>query len=256
MTPLDRTRIVLVEDHSLFAESLEMALQLEGFEASRVPLEPGMNCARLLGAVLRLRPRTVLLDLDLGACGDGLSMIRPLTAARASVIVVTSSTDRARWGECVGHGARKVVPKSAPLSEIIACVRRIGNGLAMMLPAEREELLECWRQRLADEKDVLSRLQRLTLREGEVLGMLMAGKQVSEIARERFVSESTVRTQVKAILAKLQVGSQLTAVGLAHRAHWAPPRMPEIRPGVPPLIPRQRVGPPVPPTGAADNHPR
>jgi DNA-binding NarL/FixJ family response regulator len=256
MTPPDHNRIALVEDHSLFAESLEMALSLEGFDAERVALERDMTASRLLSATLALRPRTVLLDLDLGAYGDGMAMIRPLTDARTAVIVVTSTTDRTRWGECIFHGARKIVPKNAPLSEIIACVRRIGNGLAMMLPAEREELLECWRQRLADEKDVLSRLQRLTLREGEVLGMLMAGKQVSEIARERFVSESTVRTQVKAILAKLQVGSQLTAVGLAHRAHWAPPRMPEIRPGVPPLIPRQRVGPPVPPTGAADNHPR
>jgi DNA-binding NarL/FixJ family response regulator len=250
MTPLDRTRIVLVEDHSLFAESLEMALQLEGFEASRVPLEPGMNCARLLGAVLRLRPRTVLLDLDLGACGDGLSMIRPLTAARASVIVVTSSTDRARWGECVGHGARKVVPKSAPLSEIIACVRRIANGLPMMLPAEREELLECWRQRVSAEKEIVKRLQQLTVREGEVLGLLMSGKQVSEIARERFVSESTVRTQVKAILAKLQVGSQLTAVGLAHRARWSPPTLPDA-PSSRPVLPRQRVEPVRHP---ADNH--
>jgi DNA-binding NarL/FixJ family response regulator len=239
MTPLERTRIVLVEDHSLFAESLEMALHLEGFEASRVVLEPGMTGARLLGAILRLRPRTVLLDLDLGPHGDGLSLVRPLTAARASVIVVTSTTDRARWGECLGHGARKVVPKSAPLSEIIACVRRIANGLPMMLPAERDELLECWRQRVAAEKEILKRLQQLTARESEVLGLLMAGKQVGEIARERFVSESTVRTQVKAILAKLQVGSQLTAVGLAHRANWSPPGSTEHAQAQP-ALPRQR----------------
>jgi DNA-binding NarL/FixJ family response regulator len=239
MTPLEHTRIVLVEDHSLFAESLEMALHLEGFEAARVEMEPGMSGARLLGAILRLRPRTVLLDLDLGAYGDGLSLIRPLAAARASVIVVTSTTDRARWGECLGHGARKVVPKNAPLSEIIACVRRVANGLPMMLPAEREELLECWRHRVAAEKEILKRLQQLTLREGEVLGLLMAGKQVGEIARERFVSESTVRTQVKAILAKLQVGSQLTAVGLAHRAHWTPPGGIEAGNGRP-VLPRQR----------------
>jgi len=53
--------------------------------------------------------------------------------------------------------------------------------------------------------------------------MLMSGLQVVEIARQSFVSESTVRTQVKAVLAKLQVGSQLTAVGLAHAAQWRPP---------------------------------
>jgi DNA-binding NarL/FixJ family response regulator len=63
----------------------------------------------------------------------------------------------------------------------------------------------------------------MTRREAEVLGQLMAGKQVSEIARLRFVSESTVRTQVKSILAKLGVNSQLTAVGLAHKLGWQPP---------------------------------
>jgi hypothetical protein len=51
----------------------------------------------------------------------------------------------------------------------------------------------------------------------------MAGQQVSEIARSRFVSESTVRTQVKSVLAKLQVRSQLSAVGLAHAVGWCPP---------------------------------
>ncbi len=56
-----------------------------------------------------------------------------------------------------------------------------------------------------------------------MLGELMNGRQVTEISRSRFVSESTVRTQVKSILAKLQVSSQLTAVGLAHQVGWRPP---------------------------------
>jgi DNA-binding NarL/FixJ family response regulator len=251
MTSLEHNRLALVEDHSLFAESLEMALHLEGFDAARVALERDMAASRLLTAILALRPRTVLLDLDLGAYGDGMALIRPLTDARVAVIVVTSTTDRTRWGECVLHGARKIVPKNAPLSEIIACVRRIGNGLPMMLPAEREELLECWRQRVAAEKEILKRLHQLTVREGEVLGLLMSGQQVSEIARGRFVSESTVRTQVKAILAKLQVGSQLTAVGLAHRADWTPPAAVDVTHGRP-TLPRQRVGSALPARG---NHP-
>ena len=68
----------------------------------------------------------------------------------------------------------------------------------------------------------------MTRREAEVLGQLMAGKQVTEIARTRFVSESTIRTQVKSILSKLQVSSQLTAVGLAHRIGWTPPVAEEL----------------------------
>jgi DNA-binding NarL/FixJ family response regulator len=259
MTSLEPSRIVLVEDHSLFAESLEMALHLEGFEASRLVLDPEMCGARLLAGILRMRPRTVLLDLDLGAHGNGLALVGPLAAARISVIVVTSTTDRARWGECLAHGARRVVAKHAPLSEIIVTVRRLANGLPMMPPAERQELIECWRQRVAAEQDILARLRRLTLREAEVLGLLMSGKQVGEIARQRFVSESTVRTQVKAILAKLQVGSQLTAVGLAHRASWLPPSEPALRSGptsTTPSIPRQRVRSLLPTAAPPDIPPR
>jgi DNA-binding NarL/FixJ family response regulator len=51
----------------------------------------------------------------------------------------------------------------------------------------------------------------------------MTGRQVGDIAKLCFVSESTVRTQVKSILAKLQVSSQIGAVALAHRARWQPP---------------------------------
>jgi DNA-binding NarL/FixJ family response regulator len=72
------------------------------------------------------------------------------------------------------------------------------------------------------------RLERLTPREAQVLRELMAGHQVGEIARTWFVSETTVRTQVKAILTKLEVRSQLAAVGLAHRAGWQPPDAAEV----------------------------
>ena len=82
----------------------------------------------------------------------------------------------------------------------------------------------------------------MTRREAEVLGQLMAGKQVTEIARARFVSESTIRTQVKSILSKLQVSSQLTAVGLAHRIDWTPPVTEErARLTRPPEAPARRV---------------
>ena len=64
-----------------------------------------------MGAAIRTRPRIVLLDLDLGGFGDGADLINPLARTGANVVVVTASVDRARWGECVRHGARKVIDK-------------------------------------------------------------------------------------------------------------------------------------------------
>ena len=67
------------------------------------------------------------------------------------------------------------------------------------------------------------RLELLTRREQEVLGHLMSGRQVRDIAALGVVSEATVRTQVKSILSKLEVSSQLAAVGVAHQAEWQSP---------------------------------
>lgn len=216
-------RIALVEDHSLFADSLRLALKLEGFDARRVPLEAsGGSRTRLAAAIARLRPAITLLDLDLGEFGRGTDLIQPLMLSRIAVVIVTSSTDRARWGECISCGARTVVPKSAALSEIVTTMTRICDGLPVLSSEQRATLIAEWHRDIATTREIQSRLDHLTRSEALVLGELMAGLQVSDISRDRFVSESTVRTQVKSILAKLQVGSQLAAVGLAHRAGWRP----------------------------------
>jgi two-component system, NarL family, nitrate/nitrite response regulator NarL len=224
VTPRSSVRVVVVDDHVLFAESLELALSVEGYDVRRisVPTEERAPGA-LVAAVVRLRPRVVLLDLDLGGFGDGGRLISPLARAGANVVVVTASVDRGRWGEAVRYGARKVLPKSRPLNEILAAVRRISQGLPVMSREEREELLAFWHGERAERQEVLSQFEALTVRERQVLGHLMRGRNVREIAAASVVSEATVRTQVKSILAKLGVTSQLAAVGLAHSIDWRPP---------------------------------
>jgi len=217
-------RILIVEDHVLFAESLELALSVEGYDVRRIPV-PGEERApgALAAAVIRLRPRIVLLDLDLGGFGDGVRLIAPLARSGANVVVVTASIDRSRWGEAVRCGARKVLPKSRPLNEILSTVRRINQGLPVMSREEREELLAYWHRERAERQELQARFEMLTVRERQVLAHLMRGRTVREIARVSVVSEATVRTQVKSILAKLEVTSQLAAVGLAHSIAWPPP---------------------------------
>ena len=216
-------RILIVEDHVVFGESLELALNLEGYDARRVPVPTDERGAgALVASIVRQSPRIVLLDLDLGGFGNGVRLISHLARAGVNVVVVTASSDRARWGEAVWIGARKVLPKSRPLNEILGVVRRINNNIAVMSTEEREELLGLWHERRVERAERQERLDRLTVRERQVLGELMRGRTVSEIARTSVVSEATVRTQVKSILAKLKVTSQLAAVGLAHELDWRP----------------------------------
>jgi len=217
-------RVVIVEDHALFAEALELALTLEQYDVHRLPSEQdGTSTSHLLLAAARIRPHVVLLDLDLGRLGDGTRLVTPLSRIGAKVLVVTASTDRALWGECLLAGARQVLLKTRPLTEVLATVRRLSLGLQVISPQEREELVRAFHEGRGEQQLLRRRLELLTAREAQVLAHLMDGHPVREIALLSVVSEATVRTQVKSILAKLDVSSQLTAVGMAHRAGWRPP---------------------------------
>lgn len=215
------TRITIVEDHELFAEALDLALSLEGHQVGRVTVpEAGAPVARLLEEIRRQRPQVVILDLDLGAGGDGARLIEPLRAAGVEVMVVSGSTERARLGECLRLGARAVVSKSAPLNVILSSLRCVVGGTPAMPRQEREELIALASRRDHWAREAHARLDSLSHREREVLRQLMAGRLVADIARTSFVSVATVRTQVKAIRRKLGVSSQLAAVGLAQQAGW------------------------------------
>ena len=225
-TSLERfeQRVVMVEDHHLFAEAMDVALSVEGYDVRRVqlpdnPAAPGT----LVTAVAKQRPHVVLLDLDLGAFGDGTRVIDPIVNTGAHVVVVTGSDDRARWGGAIEAGARTVLSKAQPLTDVIATVRRITTGLPVIDREERAELLAEWSRRQLDRKGLGSRLDQLSIREAEVLSHLMKGHAVRQIAERSAVSEATVRTQVKSILAKLEVSSQLAAVGLANEMGWRAP---------------------------------
>jgi two-component system, NarL family, nitrate/nitrite response regulator NarL len=215
------TRIALVDDHALLAEALLLALSTEGFEVTSVPLTPHRDQAALLSAILDREPQVVLLDLDLGPAGDGGQLIAPLSRAGCRVVVLTAWPDTARWGGCVANGALTVLTKSAPLRVIVEVIKRVAQGLPVMSRARRGELVNLWRTARTDQDERRSRLDRLTPREAQVLGELLQGKRVREVAQAAYVSEATVRTHVKSILAKLGVTSQLAAVALAREAGWA-----------------------------------
>jgi DNA-binding NarL/FixJ family response regulator len=223
-------RILIIDDHLLFAQAIELALCIEGFDVTRADVPAKPTSARpLITSILRLQPDVVLLDLELGNLGDGIVFIEPAIQAHADVIVVTGSEDLDRWADAVAAGARKVLSKNTPLSDVIATVRRVTSGLPVMGREERDELMEHLARRRASNQDMWSRLDTLTVREGEVLGEIMQGHTVKDIAEHAFVSVATVRTQVKSILGKLEVSSQLAAAGLAHQLGWRPPYQRQLK---------------------------
>jgi two-component system nitrate/nitrite response regulator NarL len=219
-----KTRVAIVDDHVLFAECLQVALTVAGYDDCRlIPVAPSAGAPiALLSNILRAHAGVVIVDIDLANGRGGECLIEPIASSGAAVVVVTADPDRSRWGEALLRGARTVVPKSSPLSAVTSAIRRIDQRAPAMAPEQRQELVRTYHQERSQRSMLRARLARLSTRESEILGHLMAGRTDAEIARACVVSEATVRTQVRSILTKLEVSSQIAAVGLAYTADWRP----------------------------------
>jgi DNA-binding NarL/FixJ family response regulator len=222
-----RAKVAIVDQHVLFIECLAMALERRNYAHCVVPVPAGSGQTQeILGRLLAARPDVVLLNADLGRWCDAAELISPLVRAGVAVVVITETADEAQWGRCLEQGARVVLPKTASLVSLVSVVRRVTHGQVVLERAERERLLAVHRRQVLSQRDVRERLRELTPQEGEIMRHLMAGRTVREIAAVRLVSEATVRSQVKAILAKLHLTSQLAAVAAAHRAGWGAQSLP------------------------------
>ena len=216
--------MTVVEDHLLYADALASALVAEGHAVERVGVRVGgVQGGDLCAAILATRPAVVLLNVDLGRGFDGVGVIRRLHRTGVIVVVVTGSGDDARWGECLWHGARAVLSKSTGLQAMVETIARVVANRPVLAGKDSSGLLRRYREERSARQLLCARLDTLTPREQEILAALMRGRHVAEIARDRCVAESTVRTQVRSILLKLEVSSQLAAVGAALQARWVQP---------------------------------
>jgi DNA-binding NarL/FixJ family response regulator len=90
-------------------------------------------------------------------------------------------------------------------------------GLPVMSPESRQRLIDSHLVRDAERRQIAEKLERLTRREREVLAELARGHRAQAVADQYVVSLATVRTQIRSVLGKLEVGSQLEAVALYRR---------------------------------------
>jgi len=216
------TPVLLVDDHSLFAQSVQIGLSAAGIPARRV--EP-RSAGEILAECTSAAPATVLLDLRLGTGVDGvridgLDLVRPITAAGCRVVVVTGETGDDTWGIAVERGAATVLPKDSDLETLVDVLTAVREGRSVLAEGRRQDLLAAARRHRTDEEARLAPFRSLSPREDEVLHALAAGMPAASIAAAGYVSEATVRTQIRAVLTKLGVTSQLQAVAVARRAGW------------------------------------
>ena len=213
---ISSANVLIVDDHDLVAMSLALCLRSEGMHAQR---HAARSRDGVLTAVATLVPGVVLLDLDLGRGPDGepidgTTLVAGLCRNGWRVIVLSATNDDARIGRALHAGALACVPKTAALPVLITAIRRATQGLEVMHPERRRYYVAKYRQQQEQAQAVERRLARLTDRERAVLEQLARGRRAQSIAEEFRVSLATTRTQIRAVLQKLEVNGQLEAVAL------------------------------------------
>jgi DNA-binding NarL/FixJ family response regulator len=215
---MSRRRVLVVDDHRLLGESLALALCASGLEVDLPELD---SRAALLEQVADDPPHLALLDLELGGeIGDGSTLVRPFVQAGTRVLILSATTDTMRIAAAIEQGAVGHVPKSVPFLELLQVTLAAAEGREVLSDPERQRLLHDLRVFRTRELTALQPFEQLTDREAQVLRALADGRNVTSLARQWFVSESTVRSQVRGVLSKLGVRSQLEAVALALRTGW------------------------------------
>lgn len=230
-----RGRVVIVDDHPLLAYGLARALEQNGFGVTTVnPSSADDVVAAVATAADASRrsssqsdadskPVLVMVDLDLPLPGGGCGVVAAVTgmaldpAPRAAVL--TGSADRLAWARCIEAGAVAVVSKGEPLEIIVDRIARLAAGDDIG-DRQRAELCRERHRHHRQRRDALAGFDELSPRESEVLHGLMSGLNPKELAERDCVSIDTVRTQVKSVLRKLGVSSQLAAVSRAFTAGW------------------------------------
>jgi DNA-binding NarL/FixJ family response regulator len=211
--------VLIIDDHELFSTSLRMALRSQGFAAHQVPLA---RLAQVLSTPCPAPAGLVVLDLDLGkdAAGNwvnGADLVGQLRSLGWQVLIVSGSVDKPGVAVAIVAGAMGSVPKSSSFETLLETVAKAASGRPVMTETERQGWLHRHRGYVAQERELSRRLSRLSVREREVLELLAEGHRAVAIAERFVVSLTTVRTQIRSILAKLEVTSQLEAVALVHQ---------------------------------------
>ncbi|MGW1225447.1 LuxR C-terminal-related transcriptional regulator [Streptomyces sp. NPDC001478] len=243
-----RIRVLVVDDHRIFAESLAAALAAEpDVEVAAAGSGPAaLRCLDRAAAEGRCYD-VLLVDAELGipAPGqgrttgpvpvpapdsgengpvDGLSLVAGVRSLRPSVrtVVLAEKDDPRRAALALQAGACGWVAKDSSLQRLLAVIRGVLRDETHLPPALLTGVL---RELTADRKhrtesEVL--VESLTPREREVLRCMVAGLGRKAVAERLFLSPHTVRTHMQNVLGKLGVHSTLAAVALARRAGVGP----------------------------------
>ncbi|MET7487237.1 response regulator transcription factor [Streptomyces sp. NPDC005538] len=238
-TPL---RVVVADDQALVRTGFRMILTANGVDV----VAEATNGVEAVDVVQRLRPDVVLMDIRMPEL-DGLEATRRILNADATgaprvIILTTFDLDDLVYA-ALSAGASGFLLKDVTPEHLVSAVRMVRTGDALLAPAITRRLVERYARHAAGSDTAAVRqapvsaaaalhhdLTMLTRRELEVLRLLAQGLSNAELAHHLHLAETTVKTHVGRILAKLQLRDRVQAVVLAYETGLVSPTSHRITP--------------------------
>jgi DNA-binding NarL/FixJ family response regulator len=207
-------RVVLVDDQELVRTGFVMVVDSQ---SDLTVVGQAANGSQALDVVATTQPDVVLMDVRMPVL-DGVEATRRLLARHPAVRVIVLTTfdldDHAY--AALKAGASGFLLKDASAEDVLAAIRAVHAGDAVLAPSTTRRLIERVAPTLPGPSTGPDPLEKLTDREREVLGRIARGDSNAEIAARLFLSEATVKTHVGRILTKLGLRDRVHAVVLAY----------------------------------------
>ena len=206
-------RVLVADDQSMVRAGFRMLLADEDDIEVVAEASNGLEAVEKAG---RYKPSVVLMDIRMPEL-DGLSATERILAADdgARVLILTTFDHDEYVYEALRIGASGFVLKDDPPEQLIAAIRTIAEGDALLSPSITKRVIQQFGRMPRPEPP--SELAELTAREQEILRLIVQGLSNAEIADELVIGETTVKTHVTHILQKLNLRDRVQAVVLAYQ---------------------------------------
>ena len=214
--------VLLVDDQELLRAGFRMVLEEAGDMSVVGEAGDGAEAVRLAD---RLHPDVILMDVRMPGT-DGIEATRRVVAGTpTSRVLILTTFDLDEYAfTALRYGASGFLLKDVPPAELIAAVRTVAAGDAVVAPSVTRRLLDAYAAKLPDlhaggeQGPTPGVLDVLTSREREILVEVAAGLSNREIAAKLFVAEATVKTHLGRILTKLELRDRVQAVVFAYES--------------------------------------
>ncbi len=210
-------KILLVDDHSLFLDSLQSLLALHGYQV----VGTASDGLEALEQARHLHPDLILMDIEMPGC-DGLTATRLIKAEMPDIKIVMLTVAQEDEGlfESIKSGASGYLLKSSRANQLLVHLSQLTEGRAALSPGLAEKILEEFARmgrKLESNSEQVDEMVDLTERQHEILTLIAQGMTYEEMGKTLCLSERTIRYHVGEIIQRLHLENRSQVIAYAAR---------------------------------------